>query len=502
MDSAPENSPLPAADDILFEHDVQRLGRDLHGRLKGKSPGLFEAAYWQGLLLDRAMRDPSLKTDLFRLVDALPALSSSEAIARHAREYLLAGQRELPTGLGLALRATENPLAASLSAFVIKRNVRAMAGRFIVGHDAREACPALQRLWNQGFGLPSICSAKQRSMRPSRKRTRSVMPISSTTSRSKPRSGNRGRCSTTVPRGPIPRANISLKLSAMDHLLDPADPAGGVQRLLRRVRPLIVRAKELGAFINFDLEQWNLHEITYRLFETISTDPEFASWPHLGIVIQAYLKDADADLDRMVALASKRNAPLTVRLVKGAYWDYEVVQSGLGGFPCPVFTTKGQTDANYERLTRRLFENRDKIHAAFGTHNLRTISVALACAGKLASSPAPMNFRCSTAWPSRSASCCATSAIACASTRPWAICSPAWLTWCAVCSKTRQIRVSCASATTITSTSPNCSSGRGPIHPKGNRERTFREKIFAPVSKIARSRILPTPRRAPRSRRP
>src|SRR5260221_6099198 len=107
------------------------------------------------------------------------------------------------------------------------------------------------------------------------------------------------------PGGPVPRVNISLKLSAMDHLLDPADPDGGVERLLKRVRPLLLRAKALGAFINFDLEQWNLHEITYRLFERVALDPDFSAWPHLGIVVQAYLKNADQDLDRLLALSSK-----------------------------------------------------------------------------------------------------------------------------------------------------------------------------------------------------
>jgi RHH-type proline utilization regulon transcriptional repressor/proline dehydrogenase/delta 1-pyrroline-5-carboxylate dehydrogenase len=383
MDSAPENSLLPDADDILFEHDVQRLGRTLHGRLKGKSPGLFQAAYWQALLMDRAMRDASLKTDLFRLVDALPALSSSENIARHAREYLLAGDRRLPTGLGLALRATENPMAASISALIIKQSVRAMAERFIVGQDARRARPTLKRLWDRGFGFTVDLLGEAAVNAPESdayvKRYADLIEyLPPETARWKP-----WAILDHGPAGPIPRANISLKLSAMDHLLDPADPAGGVFRLLQRIRPLLSRAKKLGAFINFDLEQWNLHEITYRVFEAIATDPEFSSWPHLGIVIQAYLKDAGADLDRLLALATQRGAPLTVRLVKGAYWDYEVVQSGLNGFPCPVFTKKEHTDANYERLVRRIFENREKIHPAFGTHNLRTISVALACAGQL-----------------------------------------------------------------------------------------------------------------------
>jgi RHH-type proline utilization regulon transcriptional repressor/proline dehydrogenase/delta 1-pyrroline-5-carboxylate dehydrogenase len=387
MDLDTELPRLPDAMDILLERDVQRLGHALHQRLRGKTPGLFEAAYWQGLLLDWAMRDPAIKTDLFRLIDALPALATSGEIARHAREYLLAGGRELPTGLGLALRATENPLAASISAFIIKQKVRGMAERFIVGEDARHARSKLKKLWDQGFGFTvdllgeaTVNAAESEAY--ARRYSDLIEFLPGETARWKA-----GAILDDGPTGPVPRANISLKLSAMDHLLDPADPDGGVERLLKRVRPLLLRAKELGAFINFDLEQWNLHEITYRLFERIALDPEFAAWPHLGIVIQAYLKNADQDLDRLLALGSKRSAPLTVRLVKGAYWDYEVVQAGLHGYPCPVFSQKDPTDANYERLARRLLDHRATLHAAFGTHNLRTLCVALAHAENLGLKP-------------------------------------------------------------------------------------------------------------------
>jgi len=380
---------LPDAADILLEGDVQRLGRALHQRLRGKTPGLFDEAYWQGLLFDLAMRDPALKTDLFRLVDALPALSTSGQIARHAREYLLAPGRALPAGLGLALRATENPLAAAISAFVIKRNVRRMAERFIVGQDARHARSKLKKLWDQGFGftvdlLGEATVNATESEAYVRRYADLIEFLPGETAR-----WEANGVLDQGPIGPIPRANISLKLSAMDHLLDPADPDGGVERLLKRVRPLLLRAKEFSsfAFINFDLEQWNLHEITYRLFERVALDPEFAAWPHLGIVVQAYLKNADDDLDRLLALSQRRGMPLTVRLVKGAYWDYEVVQAGLRGYPCPVFTQKGETDANYERLARRLLENHATVHAAFGTHNLRSLCVALAHAETLGLKP-------------------------------------------------------------------------------------------------------------------
>ncbi len=387
MDLAAQLPQMPDASDILLEHDVQRLGHNLFHRLKGKKASVFEAAYWQGLMLDWAMRDPTLKTDLFRLIDALPALSTSEQIARHAREYLLARGRNLPTALGLALRATANPLAASISAHIIRKSVRSMAERFIVGQDALHARSQLKKLWDHGFGF-TVDLLGEATVNVAESNTYAqryadlIEFLPGETALWMP-----SAILDNGPSGPIPRANISLKLSAMDHLLDPADTDGGVERLLQRVRPLLLRAKELGAFINFDLEQWNLHEITYRLFERIALDPDFASWPHLGIVIQAYLKTADHDLDRLTALADKRRTPLTVRLVKGAYWDYEVVQSGLNGYPCPVFTQKAQTDANYERLIRRLLDHRTAIHSAFGTHNLRTISVALAYADKLGLQP-------------------------------------------------------------------------------------------------------------------
>jgi RHH-type transcriptional regulator, proline utilization regulon repressor / proline dehydrogenase / delta 1-pyrroline-5-carboxylate dehydrogenase len=385
---------LPDAGDILVERDVQRLGRALHQRLRGRKPGFFEAAYWQALLLDRAMRDPSLKTDLFRLVDALPALTSDEQIARHAREYLLADGRDLPTGLGLALRVTENPLAGSISAFIIKQQVRQMAERFIVGKDARHARPTLKKLWDRGFGftVDLLGEATVNAAESEAYALRYADLIDFL-----PGETNRWKANGAPDQAPdghlVPRANISLKLSAMDHLLDPADPEGGVERLLQRVRPLLLRAKQLGAFINFDLEQWSLHEITYRLFERIALDPEFAKWPDLGIVIQAYLKNAHHDLDRLLTLSQKRGTPLTVRLVKGAYWDYEVIRSGLHGYPCPVFQQKGQTDANYETLTRRLLDERANTHAAFGTHNLRSICVALAHADSLGLRPGDYEFQ-------------------------------------------------------------------------------------------------------------
>jgi hypothetical protein len=53
-----EPARMPNATDILLEADVQRLGRALYQRLRGKKPGLFDPDFWQGLMLDWSMRCP------------------------------------------------------------------------------------------------------------------------------------------------------------------------------------------------------------------------------------------------------------------------------------------------------------------------------------------------------------------------------------------------------------------------------------------------------------
>ena len=81
-----------------------------------------------------------------------------------------------------------------------------------------------------------------------------------------------------------------------------------------------------------------------------------ADAPSVGVVVQAYLRDADETLERILVLPGARPAasvPPTIRLVKGAYWDHESVIAGQRGWEAPVWTEKRETDACFERLTRR-----------------------------------------------------------------------------------------------------------------------------------------------------
>jgi RHH-type proline utilization regulon transcriptional repressor/proline dehydrogenase/delta 1-pyrroline-5-carboxylate dehydrogenase len=86
-------------------------------------------------------------------------------------------------------------------------------------------------------------------------------------------------------------------------------------------------------------------------------------------------------LDRILAWAETQRSrpPLVVRLVKGAYWDHEVIEARQHGWAPPVFEDKAECDRNFEALTRTLLEARPLVRVAVGSHNLRSVAHAIAC---------------------------------------------------------------------------------------------------------------------------
>jgi RHH-type proline utilization regulon transcriptional repressor/proline dehydrogenase/delta 1-pyrroline-5-carboxylate dehydrogenase len=370
-------------DKARLEAAIVKLGEEVAQRMQGELPGLFDARSWHGRLLAWVMQDPSFKVDMFRFVDVLPVLQTTDQVARHVREYLLKDGRELPGVVNAALKVASHSLTAGLAARAIRKNVTEMAERFIVGQDAPHAVPVLRSLHKEGIGFTvdilgeaTISDAEADAYQA---RYMALMDTLATEVSQWPAD----EVIDANHLGPLPRTNVSLKVSALAPQLDAVDPVGSVSRLKERVLPLFLQAKEQNVFLNIDLEQWALHGITYDLFEELVSHPELRTWPHVGIVVQAYLKSARQDVERLRALARRRGVPITVRLVKGAYWDYEVVQARQHGHACPVFTDKAATDANYERLSALLLEYLDDLPPAFGSHNLRSVAHAMALAREL-----------------------------------------------------------------------------------------------------------------------
>ncbi len=128
------------------------------------------------------------------------------------------------------------------------------------------------------------------------------------------------------------------------------------------------------------MEDFDSRETLLMAFEEVLSNEEFRSAPSVGVVLQAYLRDADETLDRILSspALTDREVPPTIRLVKGAYWDHESVIAGQRGWQAPVWSEKHESDACFERLTRRLVDARDSVRPAIATHNLRSLAHAIA----------------------------------------------------------------------------------------------------------------------------
>ena len=345
------------------------------------APALFTKKGLMGALMEWAMSDPHFKTQLFHFVDVLPSLASATSISQHFQEYLGHEQGHLPASMRVALKAASG--ASWLFGPAVKAQVAALARQFMLGEDPHEIVDALRRLHDADVSFTvdvlgeAVVSEAEADKYAARYLDLLELLARETSKWERPCKGN--LCSN----GAVPRLNLSVKISALYSQIHPADPETAIESISARLRPILRRARELGAFINFDMESYVLKDLTLQLFKAIFSEAEFASDPACGLAIQAYLKDSEADLSDLLSWARSKQRRFTVRLVKGAYWDYETVIAQQKGWPVPVFDFKSGTDANFEKLSVMLLEGRDAVDAAFGTQNVRSIAHALAQAERL-----------------------------------------------------------------------------------------------------------------------
>jgi len=186
-----------------------------------------------------------------------------------------------------------------------------------------------------------------------------------------------------------------VKVSALTPLLRPEAPEVGREDAARRMRPLLLRAKALGAHLHIDMESVDTVEATLGLVFELLDEPELRTGSSAGVVIQAYLRESPEQLEQVLAWAAgtEREHPLVVRLVKGAYWDHEVVDARQHGWRPPVFEAKRDSDRNFEALTRRLVEAWPHARPAIASHNLRSVSHAVAVARELGREDRDVEFQ-------------------------------------------------------------------------------------------------------------
>ncbi len=357
-----------------ISQEISEFGQTIFKAIGDAQPSSFNKNYWSGRIMEWAMTRPDFKLNMFRLVDVLPSLKDSQAIARHVNEYLGTVAKEMNWLFRWGLNMRTDSWRAKFTARCVNYAVRNMAAQFIAGENARAALGPLKRIRRRGLAftvdLLGEFSVSEREAtqylerymealgtlgREFKSGTKSVMP------------GHPGEQSANC---------ISVKLTALYSQVNVLNSERSLRILSDRLAAIAARAKELGALLYVDAEDTASNQIIYKVFCEVFSSKEFKDFPIPGIVLQAYQFAADEILEKLLELGKSRGAPIAVRLVKGAYWDHETILSQQNGWPSPLFSHKQSSDANYERLSRKLIDNYQLAMPAFGSHNVRSLSHA------------------------------------------------------------------------------------------------------------------------------
>jgi RHH-type proline utilization regulon transcriptional repressor/proline dehydrogenase/delta 1-pyrroline-5-carboxylate dehydrogenase len=378
-----------------LENDVRLWGRRLAGQLPGA--GRNPAMLLERRMMKTMIGDPRLRAALFRFVDVRPACRDRGELVRHLHEYL----EEAAIGSGPARRlsslvghrALQRPTASAAALGVAQ-----MAHRFIAGQDATAAAPELAALWQRGrcvtldlLGEATLTELEGDSYAARCADTLRTLARTSGAWQPQPLLEHDGL-------GPLPRANLSVKVSALTPHLRANAPARALEASRERLLALLRLARDSGAHLHVDMESLDTRESITELVLELLGEPEFEHGPSAGIVLQGYLTDSEEELERLLRWMRERprSSPFTIRLVKGAYWDHEVVMAVQNGWEAPVFTDRRSCDRHYEHLTRRLLDARAEglpLRPAIASHNLRSLAHALAYSDHLELAPEALELQ-------------------------------------------------------------------------------------------------------------
>lgn len=359
-----------------LEREIIQLGTELHDSFPSGLRHPMRTV--DARAMEMASSDTELRAALFRFVDVVPACRSLDDVARHLSDFL-AELPDAPVPLEAAMRIAHTKAGRAALGAAAASGVRHIAHRFIVGETPKEALSVLSQLWSRGVAssvdlLGEATVTEAEADRYAERCATALRELADAVRRWPPRPRLERDGS-----GTLPRANLSVKVSALTPLLRPDAPELGKRDAATRLRPLLVAARDQGAHIHIDMESLDSREATLDLVLELLAVPEFAEGLSAGVVLQAYLRDSPSQLDQILdwTRSHRRTPPLQVRLVKGAYWDHELVQARQEGWPAPVFEVKAECDRNFEALTRRLLGARPDVRVAVASHNLRSVAHAI-----------------------------------------------------------------------------------------------------------------------------
>ncbi len=388
-----------------IETRIIETGYHLYDLMEEEPESIYSKEYWVGKLFEWCMHNEAFKVQMLRFIDVFPYLKDADAVISHVQQYFSDPALNLPSAVNWGIRyVAPSWMTSRIIARSIGRNIGKVARQFIVGISPKDSLRVLQKLRSQGLSfsidllgeavvseieadayleryleLLDFLDNAQGQWRPFAVASEAAGPGEPDRGYSDPAGGpghgqQLAHSAENLDWGHSCRVNVSLKTSAMYSQMNACAFEHSIEKSKGRLRPILRRAMEANAFVNMDMEHHGIKDLTLALYRSLMEEREFSGYPHTGIVIQAYLRESEKDLRQMIEWAARGNFHFTIRLVKGAYWDQEMITSRQKNWPSPVFSDKSETDANFERLAGIVLENRDYIKLACASHNVRSIS--------------------------------------------------------------------------------------------------------------------------------
>ena len=113
------------------------------------------------------------------------------------------------------------------------------------------------------------------------------------------------------------------------------------------IREVVARGRELGVFVNIDMENSPYTDATLRAYRTLREE----NFTNVGVVIQAMLRRSEQDVRSLIEYRP------VVRLCKGIYKEAHAI----------AFTDREEVRANYKKLLRLMVDN--SFYPAIATHD-------------------------------------------------------------------------------------------------------------------------------------
>src|SRR3954451_20109409 len=289
------------ADDGAVERELFEVGRKLAAALPTTRNPL---KVLDDKAMDLASSDAELKAALFRFVDVVPACRNLDDLARHLTAFL-EDVDEPPPPVGVALKMGNSKAGRRALGMAAASGVKHMAHRFIVGEDPKAALGDLRDLWKDGVAssVDLLGEATVTQAEAQRYADRCADALDTITQAAQSWPGRRQLERDSY--GPLPRANLSVKVSALTPLLRPDAPERGKRDAADRLRPLLRRANERKAHLHIDMESMDSRDAILELILEILGEDEFRRGPSAGMVLQGYLRDSPQTLDTILDWAGR-----------------------------------------------------------------------------------------------------------------------------------------------------------------------------------------------------